>query len=193
MRLFQREIREILLTATIAAGLVLIIGWVFQSAARSGYIELVRSFEMIRFIICISLCSIFGAMTYGSDRERGTDRFLDTLPIPIGAIFAAKTTAGLLCVGMIFGSYYSVSTSSVMSQWWPMLLLGFAIGQFFGLDLGHSIHASTLSVAIGLALISGLSGAPIFSKYVGATISALLLISTALFISTRLLAGRLNK
>lgn len=170
MTLLKKEYRELAPMVIASAVLLIASGWVLE-ATREPARYLVQGLAIVRFIAGFCICSILGAVLFAGDREQGTDEFLSALPLTRDRIFGIKSMAGLSGTVLLVVTTCLANPSGTTVRWWSLMLLAYAIGQFWGIALGHSVNASALSTAVSLAIFCGVIGSPYINRhYIPATL-----------------------
>ena len=179
MTLFKKEYRETAPMVLASSSFLILAGWLMAiSQQQAPY--LVQGLAIVRFIAGISVCSVLGSVVFAGDRERGTDEFLYALPLTPGRIFMTKTLAGLSGTSVILLATCFPDPAGNTARWWTLMFLGYAIGQFCGIDFGHSVNASALSTAISLAIFCGVIGSPYLNRHYILTTIAILSVTAGI-------------
>lgn len=188
MMLLKKEYRELAPMVIASAVLLIASGWVLEATLEPAR-YLVQGLAIVRFIAGFSICSILGAVLFAGDREQGTDEFLAALPLTRDRIFGTKSMAGLSGTVLIMVTTCLADPAGTTVRWWSIMLLAYAIGQFWGITLGQSVNASALSTTIILAIFCGVIGSPFINRnHIPAT---LIILSVAAGLV--LIAGRLHR
>ena len=179
MTLIQKEIRETAPLILPFAAFLLLTGWLLDPALYPAFSPLIQPFIIVRFIIGISFAATLGAVVFAGDRQHGMDGFLYSLPLSVDRIFFVKTLAGLIGTSVILLATSFPDPASVTIHWWPVIILAFTVGQFFGVEF-DSVNASALSSAIGLAAYCAFNGTKTFDQHYFLTVSGIFLAAALL-------------
>jgi hypothetical protein len=190
MNLYRKELREILPIVLAVAAFLLLTGWTLNPARHPSSQPLIQPFVIIRYLIGLGCAAVLGSSVFAVDRERGTQLFMSALPLSSHRLFAAKILAGLTGTVIIILSVSLPDMISGNHQNPLVILLVFAIGQVCGIKLGHTVNASALSSALGLAVFCGLSGSDVFHQYPVFTNTGILVSTVVLMGIAWCIAGR---